>query len=66
MFGKKRFHVAQHAISELLKRFPSTKGTLCVLGNFFTVFDRIRPGPVLKHLRLLSLRLSADFLLSSR
>ena len=36
--GKKRSHLSQHAISELLKPFPSTKGTLWVLRNFFERF----------------------------
>ena len=34
---KKLSHLSQHAISEYLKRFPSTKGTFPVFRNFFEV-----------------------------
>ena len=36
---RKRFHVAQHTISELLKRFRSMKGSLLVFQHFFVNFS---------------------------
>ena len=32
---KKRPHVGQHSLSEVLKRFPSTKGTRWAFRDFF-------------------------------
>ena len=45
------------AISELLKRFPTTKGVLWVFRNFFLSFSLKRPEHISKSLRFLS----ADF-----
>ena len=36
---KKRSHLSKHATSELLKRFPSTKGNLWVFRNSFLSFS---------------------------
>ena len=47
-FKNKRSHFSQHAISELLKQFPSTKVTLCVSKQFF--FEK-RIEHILKTLR---------------
>ena len=38
-FKNKLSHLSQHAISEVLKRFQSTKGTFLVFRNFFVSFS---------------------------
>ena len=39
MFRTKRSHVTQHATSELLKRFPSTKSAVWTLRHFYANFS---------------------------
>ena len=67
IFRKKKSEVFQKQMfcSQLGKSgfrfFSSMKGTLWVSRNCFLSFSKIRPGHVLKTLRFLSLRYSADF-----
>ena len=60
MFEKERSHVAQHAISQLLKPFMSTKGVLWVFQNFFFQFFIKRPELILKTQYFLSRMYSTD------
>ena len=40
MFKKKRSDVAEHAISELLRRFPNMKGTLWMFRHFLPILKK--------------------------
>ena len=56
---KKRSHLSQHATSQFLKRFPSTKGTFWVIRNFLASF-RKTTWASFKRLQFLRFTDSAD------